>query len=144
MISPLVSILIPAHNSEEWVADSIRSAIAQTWQRKEIIIVDDGSSDKTGQIARQFCSKEVTVVSTDRRGAAAARNEASATETIFSGWMPMIYYRRTKLSGSLRPCGELMVVGYCYLRRGATSTTGLTASASFQLRSGTIFCRWNG
>jgi glycosyltransferase involved in cell wall biosynthesis len=76
MISPLVSILIPAHNSEEWVADSIRSAIAQTWQRKEIIIVDDGSSDKTGQIARQFCSKEVTVVSTDKCGAAAARNEA--------------------------------------------------------------------
>ena len=76
MSSPLVSILIPAHNSEDWIADSIRSAVAQTWRRKEIIIVDDGSSDKTVQVARQFCSKEVTVVSTDNRGAAAARNEA--------------------------------------------------------------------
>ena len=76
MSIPLVSILIPAHNSEEWIADSIRSAVAQTWQRKEIIVVDDGSSDKTAQVARQFCSKEMTVLSTENRGAAAARNQA--------------------------------------------------------------------
>lgn len=76
MISPLVSILIPAYNSEKWIADSIRSAVAQTWQRKEIIVVDNGSGDKTVQVARQFCSKELTVVATDNRGAAAARNAA--------------------------------------------------------------------
>jgi glycosyltransferase involved in cell wall biosynthesis len=76
MSDPLVSILIPAHNSEEWIASSIRSAVAQTWQRKEIIVVDDGSFDGTARIARQFSSKEVTVVSTDNRGAAAARNQA--------------------------------------------------------------------
>ncbi len=43
-MKPLVSILIPAYNSEEWIADTLQSAIAQTWQRKEIIVVDDGSS----------------------------------------------------------------------------------------------------
>ena len=75
-MKPLVSILIPAYNSEEWVADAIRSAIAQTWQRKEIIVVDDGSSDGTAEVAQRFASKDVTVVSTKNQGAAAARNHA--------------------------------------------------------------------
>jgi len=43
---PLVSILIPAFNAQEWIADTLRSAIAQTWNPKEIIVVDDGSTDK--------------------------------------------------------------------------------------------------
>lgn len=75
-MKPLVSILIPAYNSEEWVRDAIRSAVAQTWQRKEIIVVDDGSRDRTAEVAMQLASKEVAVVSTENRGAAAARNHA--------------------------------------------------------------------
>ena len=43
-LKPLVSILIPAFNAQEWIADTLRSAIAQTWETKEIIVVDDGSS----------------------------------------------------------------------------------------------------
>jgi glycosyltransferase involved in cell wall biosynthesis len=75
-MKPLVSILIPAYNSEEWIADTLRSALAQTWQRKEIIVVDDGSRDRTAEVARQFASKEITVVSVENGGAAAARNHA--------------------------------------------------------------------
>jgi glycosyltransferase involved in cell wall biosynthesis len=75
-MNPLVSILIPAHNAENWIADTIRSAVAQTWPRKEIIIVDDGSTDRTAEIARGFASKKVAVVSMENRGAAAARNHA--------------------------------------------------------------------
>ena len=44
---PLVSILIPAYNAQEWIADTISSAIAQTWERKESIVIDDGSNDRT-------------------------------------------------------------------------------------------------
>lgn len=75
-MKPLVSILIPAYNSEEWIRDTIQSAIAQTWQRKEIIVVDDGSSDRTAEVARRFASNEVAVVSAENQGAAAARNRA--------------------------------------------------------------------
>jgi len=75
-MKPLVSILIPAYNSEEWIADTLLSAIAQTWERKEIIVVDDGSSDRTAEVARRFASDQVTVVSTENGGAAAARNHA--------------------------------------------------------------------
>ena len=38
-MNPLVSILIPAYNAEKWIADTIRSAMAQTWQNTEIIVV---------------------------------------------------------------------------------------------------------
>jgi glycosyltransferase involved in cell wall biosynthesis len=75
-MKPLVSILIPAYNSAEWIAETIHSAIGQTWPYKEIIVVDDGSTDRTAEVARRFSSKTVTVVSTKNQGAAAARNHA--------------------------------------------------------------------
>jgi glycosyltransferase involved in cell wall biosynthesis len=75
-LKPLVSILIPAYNSEEWIASTLQSAIAQTWPRKEIIVVDDGSNDRTAEVAHRFSSNEVTVVTKENGGAAAARNHA--------------------------------------------------------------------
>lgn len=75
-MTPLVSILIPAYNSGRWIASTIQSAIAQTWPRKEIIVVDDGSNDQTLVTARQFESKGVRVVTQPNQGAAAARNKA--------------------------------------------------------------------
>ena len=75
-MKPLVSILIPAYNASEWVADALRSALAQTWERKEIVVVDDGSSDKTLSIARLFESDSVRVFTQANQGAAAARNQA--------------------------------------------------------------------
>ncbi len=74
--SSLVSILIPAFNAQEWIADTLRSAIAQTWERKEIIVVDDGSTDQTLAIAQQFESDSVRIVSEKNKGAASARNTA--------------------------------------------------------------------
>src|SRR5271167_5086337 len=75
-MKPLVSILIPAYNAEAWISDTLESAIAQTWQRKEIIVVDDGSKDQTAEVARRFASRGVAVVSKENQGAAATRNHA--------------------------------------------------------------------
>jgi glycosyltransferase involved in cell wall biosynthesis len=75
-VQPLVSILIPAYNAELWIADTIQSAANQTWPRKEIIVVDDGSSDRTLEIAREFSAENISVVSQPNSGAAAARNKA--------------------------------------------------------------------
>jgi len=75
---PLVSILVPAFNAQDWIADTLRSAILQTWERKEIIVVDDGSTDRTLAIARQFESDSVRVVAQKNQGAASARNQALA------------------------------------------------------------------
>jgi glycosyltransferase involved in cell wall biosynthesis len=78
MQKPLVSILIPAFNAEPWIGDCLRSAIAQTWEPKEIIVVDDGSTDQTLKIAKQFESEGVRVVTQKQQGAAAARNTSLA------------------------------------------------------------------
>jgi glycosyltransferase involved in cell wall biosynthesis len=73
---PLVSILIPCYNAAPWVAATIESALAQSWSRCEIIVVDDGSRDESLAIARSFESRGVTVISQPNRGASAARNRA--------------------------------------------------------------------
>jgi glycosyltransferase involved in cell wall biosynthesis len=73
-MEPLVSILIPAYNAEAWIADTIQSALDQTWARKEIILVNDGSSDQTLSVARRFASKGVKVITQENQGAAATRN----------------------------------------------------------------------
>jgi len=84
----LVSILIPAYNAEAWIADTIRSAITQTWPRKEIIVVDDGSTDQTFAVARRFASKEVAVVTQKNQGASAARNHAlSLSQGDYIQWL---------------------------------------------------------
>lgn len=76
MFKPLVSILLPAYNAEAWIGDAIRSALGQSWGRKEIIVVDDGSTDHTLVVAKRFESALVTVVTQKNQGAAAARNAA--------------------------------------------------------------------
>src|SRR5262249_43048990 len=87
-VEPLVSILIPAYNAQDWIADTIRSAIAQTWTKKEIIVVVDGSTDETLRIAQRFASKTVAVVSQPNQGAAAARNKAfSICQGNFIQWL---------------------------------------------------------
>ena len=72
----LVSILIPAYNSARWLSDSVSSALAQTWPRKEIIIVDDGSNDDTLALAKTFEGPIVKVVAQQNTGAPDARNKA--------------------------------------------------------------------
>ena len=49
-----VSILIPCHNSERWIRQTIESALAQSYNNKEIIVVDDGSTDNSLEIIRSF------------------------------------------------------------------------------------------
>jgi glycosyltransferase involved in cell wall biosynthesis len=84
----LVSILIPAFNAEKWLRDTILSALDQTWEPKEIIIVDDGSTDRTLQIARQFQSDSVRVVTQKNQGASAARNKAlSLSRGAYIQWL---------------------------------------------------------
>lgn len=73
-MQPLVSILIPAYNTAPVLADTVKSALAQTWSRKEIIIVNDGSKDGTLAVAKQFESANVKVVTQTNQGAAATRN----------------------------------------------------------------------
>jgi glycosyltransferase involved in cell wall biosynthesis len=70
---PLVSIVIPCYNAQRWVGAAIESALRQTYRRIEVIVVDDGSSDRSLDIIKQF-APGITWVSTANRGPSAARN----------------------------------------------------------------------
>ena len=58
---PLVSIVVPVKNEEADISTCIQSCIAQTYQNKEIIVIDDGSTDKTGEILDMIKDKNKTV-----------------------------------------------------------------------------------
>lgn len=73
-MTPLVSIIIPCFNAERWLAETLESALAQTWPEKEIILVDDGSTDGSLALARKFEPRGVVVITQSNAGAAAARN----------------------------------------------------------------------
>ena len=53
-LQPLVSILIPCYNAERWVGQAIESALAQTWPNKEVIVVDDGSTDGSRAVIESY------------------------------------------------------------------------------------------
>lgn len=72
----LVSILIPAYQAEKWIHETILSAISQTWPNKEIIVVDDGSTDQTFEIAKSLESRFIKVLKQENTGACGARNKA--------------------------------------------------------------------
>jgi len=87
-MTPLVSILIPAYNAERSIGETIESVLAQTWPRKEIIIVDDGSTDNTLDVARRFASQIVSVVTKPNGGASSTRNKAfSVAQGDFIQWL---------------------------------------------------------
>jgi glycosyltransferase involved in cell wall biosynthesis len=121
-MKPLVSILIPAYNAERWIADTIMSAIAQTWPRKEIIVVDDGSTDQTLAIARRFASKDVAVVTHENQGAASTRNHAlSLSQGGYIQWLdaddllsPDKVERQMEAANETRSIRKLLSSGWGY------------------------------
>src|SRR5438093_263789 len=72
-MGPLVSILIPCYNAERWIAEAVESALAQTWADKEVIVVDDGSTDRSLEIIRSYDDR-VRWETGPNRGGGAARN----------------------------------------------------------------------
>lgn len=69
-----VSIIVPCYNAAAWLGATLESALAQTWPHREIIVVDDGSTDDSAGIAHTFKSRGVRVVTQANAGASAARN----------------------------------------------------------------------
>ena len=73
--APLVSVVIPVLNGERFLAQAIESVLAQTWSPVETIVVDDGSTDRSADIARGY---PVTYVNQEHSCVAAARNRGVA------------------------------------------------------------------
>lgn len=76
----LISILMPVHNEEQFLVESIESMLAQTYSNFEFIIVDDGSTDKTPAILKSYARKDarIKVITIKKSGLAHALNLALA------------------------------------------------------------------
>lgn len=71
---PLISVIIPLYNKENFVADTLKSALAQTFSDFEILIVNDGSTDKSAEKVLEFNDKRIRYFLKENEGVSEARN----------------------------------------------------------------------
>lgn len=83
MMGPKISIIIPVYNVEPFLTQCLKSVINQTYDNCEIILVDDGSSDKSGKICDKFAAgrNNVKVLHQDNQGLSGARNSGVKIST---------------------------------------------------------------
>jgi glycosyltransferase involved in cell wall biosynthesis len=76
--SPLVSVIIPAYNAEAFIGETLKSVLSQTYKDIEVLVVDDGSQDRTSEIVESFATADsrVTLLRQSNKGATGARNLA--------------------------------------------------------------------
>lgn len=75
-MNQLVSIIMPCYNAAPYIARSIESVLAQTYEDWELLITDDGSTDKSVEIIQAYCDKDerIKLIISDHKGTANARN----------------------------------------------------------------------
>ncbi len=78
---PRISVIIPAYNAERFLAETLRSVEAQTYDDWEVVIGDDGSTDRTFEIADSFGDRVKVVRAESNAGPATARNRAMGQST---------------------------------------------------------------
>jgi hypothetical protein len=119
-MSPLVSILIPCFNAEHLVGQAIESALAQTWPHKEVIVVDDGSTDASLEVIRRFGGR-IRWESSPNRGGNVARNRL--LELSSGEWLQYLDADDYLRSGKIRKQVE-------FLRENAPCDVIYSATAS--------------
>ena len=105
-----ISIIIPAYNVEEYLEKCLESIISQNFDKVEIIIVDDGSTDKSLQIAKEYQKKypeKTRVISQENKGQGGARNTGiyllfvDSDDTIKSGMLETLYTEMEKSNADI-------------------------------------------
>ena len=86
---PKISVVVPCYNQGKFLSETLDSVLAQTLQEWECIVVDDGSTDNSADIAKAYCAKDnrIRYVYQENAGPSAARNKGvSQTQA------PLIYF----------------------------------------------------
>jgi len=71
--TPLISVIVPAYNSEKYIAETIKSLLRQEYEKLEVIVVNDGSTDATLDVLGQFGDR-IRIISQENKGISIARN----------------------------------------------------------------------
>jgi glycosyltransferase involved in cell wall biosynthesis len=72
MSHPAITVLMPVYNSERYVAKAVKSILDQTFRDFELLIINDGSTDRSIERIREFCDPRIRVIDTENQGVAAA------------------------------------------------------------------------
>jgi glycosyltransferase involved in cell wall biosynthesis len=73
-VQPILSVIIPAYNVEQYIREAVDSALQQTFQDIEVIVIDDGSTDGTNSIVRSISDQRLVIMEQANGGLGAARN----------------------------------------------------------------------
>lgn len=75
-MKPKISVIIPAYNAEAFIGETLKSTLFQTYKDFEVVVVNDGSTDKTPQIVNEFAKndKRIFLINKKNEGTASARN----------------------------------------------------------------------
>ena len=120
---PLISIIIPAYNIENYIAKCLDSLLNQTYKNIEIIVVDDGSSDNTGKVIDDYSSKydNIKVIHKKNAGVSSARNSGievasgdyigfvDGDDTVDENMFEILIKNAIKYDADISHCGYKMV-----------------------------------
>jgi glycosyltransferase involved in cell wall biosynthesis len=143
-MSLFVSIIIPAYNAEKYIAEAIDSILSQDYQNKEVIVVNDGSTDTTLKILEQYGDK-IKVISKNNEGEAAARNTGvAAARGVYIAWLDADdYYCAGKLTAQVKyldehPEAEIVFTKYENFFEGEPNEAAL---ARVELEKNNRYCQ---
>ena len=70
---PQISVIIPLYNKEQYIEATIRSVLSQDYKDYEIVIIDDGSTDKSCQVVNSIKDDRIRLISQENHGVSASR-----------------------------------------------------------------------
>ena len=120
-----ITVIIPVYKAEDYLAQSVESVLAQTYDNLEVILVDDGSPDGSGALCEDYAKKDgrVRVLHRENGGAAAARNAgldaaagdyiafADADDHVAPDMLEKLYDALTAAGADMSLCGVTYVDG---------------------------------
>lgn len=110
-----VGVVIPAYNAARFLGETLRSALASTYRDFEIVVIDDGSTDQTAEIAESF-GAPVRVLSQPNAGMSASRNRG--VDAMDSEFVALLdsddVWHPEKLRLQVKALEEDAVAGFCY------------------------------
>jgi glycosyltransferase involved in cell wall biosynthesis len=122
-MQPLISIIIPVYNAEQYLHRCVDSILAQTYKNLEIILVNDGSKDNSGKICDEYAELDnrVRVIHKQNGGAASTRNAGldvangeyiafiDSDDSIIPDMYDTLYNRISKSNADIAICGFVMI-----------------------------------
>ncbi len=136
-VNPLISVIVPVYNSAKYLTQCIESILAQTYTNLQIILVDDGSADHSGQICDDYATKDcrIKVIHQANKGVSAARNAGlRAAQGEYIGFVDADDYLAPdmyeKLMSCIRQYNALIAGCNFYLVNRQAQTIGFSGIAN--------------